>query len=263
MADDLRLTFDRVPELYHRARTRYPDALWERLAELTGLGEGTEVLELGPASGVATEELARRGATVTAVELGANLAAAARLNLARYPNVSIVTGSFDDWEPPAWDAFDLVMAASCWHWMEAQTKYQRAARHLRPGGHLAFWSATHVIPEGGDPIFREIQDVYDEIGEGMPGGWVETRPGAIAERRDEIRASGDFEVVAVDQFDWEHVYDADGYIDVLATFSGHIVMRPDQWDRLTGELRRRLAARPDGMLRRHYGAALHVARRLP
>jgi hypothetical protein len=36
-----------------------------------------------------------------------------------------------------------------------------------------------------------------------------------------------------------------------------------QWqrDRLYGEIRRRLAARPDGRLRRHWGAALHVARR--
>ena len=263
MSDDLRLTFDRVPELYHRARTRYPDALWDRLAELTGLGEGSAVLELGPASGVATEELARRGATVTGVELGANLAEAARRNLAAHPTVTIVTASFDDWEPPAWGDFDLVMAASCWHWMDPDTKYQRAARHLRPSGHLAFWSATHVIPEDGDPIFREIQDVYEEIGEGMPGGWVETRPGSIAERRQEIEASGVFEVVSVDQYDWVHEYDADGYIDVLATFSGHIVMRPEQWSRLTGELRRRLAARPDGKLRRHYGAALHVARRLP
>jgi hypothetical protein len=37
-----------------------------------------------------------------------------------------------------------------------------------------------------------------------------------------------------------------------------------QWqrDRLYGEIRRRLAARPDGLLRRHWGAALTVGRRL-
>ena len=260
---DLRLTFDRVPDLYHRARTRYPAALWDRLAAVTGLGEGSVVLELGPASGVATEELARRGAVVTAVEIGENLAAAARRNLAGRPNVQVVHGSFDTWEPPAWGGHDLVVAASCWHWMDAETKYQRAARHLRPGGHLAFWSATHVIPAGGDPFFADIQDVYDEIGEGLPGGWVETRPGGIPERADEVEASGDFRVVAIDQFDWEVTYDADGYIDVLDTFSGHIAMHADQRDRLYGEIRRRLASRPDGTLRRHYGAALHIARHTP
>jgi len=35
-----------------------------------------------------------------------------------------------------------------------------------------------------------------------------------------------------------------------------------QRDRLYGEIRRRLAERPDGRLRRHWGAVLNVARRL-
>jgi hypothetical protein len=34
-----------------------------------------------------------------------------------------------------------------------------------------------------------------------------------------------------------------------------------QRERLYGEIRRRLAERPDRTLRRHWGAALHVARR--
>jgi hypothetical protein len=35
-----------------------------------------------------------------------------------------------------------------------------------------------------------------------------------------------------------------------------------QRDRLYGEIRRRLAGRPDRSVRRHLGAVLHVARRL-
>ena len=63
--------------------------------------------------------------------------------------------------------------------------------------------------------------------------------------------------------DWEVVYDADGYLALLDTFSGHIAMRPWQRRRLDGEIRRRLADRPEGTLRRHWGAVLHVARRVP
>ena len=65
----------------------------------------------------------------------------------------------------------------------------------------------------------------------------------------------------VRQFDWERRYDADGYIDLLNTFSGHIAMEDRQRDRLYGEIRARLSRRPDAVLRRHWGAALHVARR--
>ena len=68
-------------------------------------------------------------------------------------------------------------------------------------------------------------------------------------------------MVHVRHFDWEQVYDAEGYIELLNTFSGHIAMQAWQRDRLYGEIRRRLAARPDRSLRRHFGAVLHVARR--
>jgi hypothetical protein len=54
----------------------------------------------------------------------------------------------------------------------------------------------------------------------------------LADDRDEIEASELFEVVEITQYDWETVYDAQGYIDLLNTFSGHIAMRDWQRDRL-------------------------------
>ena len=63
-------------------------------------------------------------------------------------------------------------------------------------------------------------------------------------------------------FDWETVHDADSYIDLLDTFSGHIAMADWKRERLYGEIRRRLAGRPEGTLRRHWGAVLHIARPL-
>ena len=260
--EELRHTFDAAADTYHDARTRYPSALYDRLREVAGVGRGTTVLELGPATGVATEELAQGGAVITGIELGEQLVAQARRNLAAFADVQIIHGSFDSWEPPAWGSFDVVVAASCWHWMDPETRYERAHRHLRPGGYLAHWSAGHVIPVDGDPFFAEIQEIYDEIGEGMPGGWQERRPGELPERGDEIEASGLFEVASIDQYDWEETYDAEGYISVLQTFSGHIAMTSAQRDRLFGEIRRRLAERPDGTLRRHYGSVLHIARRV-
>ena len=77
----------------------------------------------------------------------------------------------------------------------------------------------------------------------------------------EIEGSGLFGDVTVRHFDWPLTYTADEYIRLLSTFSGHIAM--DSWkrDRLFGEIRRRLAERPDGRLRRHWGTVLQVARR--
>jgi SAM-dependent methyltransferase len=256
----LRETFNRAAELYQRARPDYPDELFDDLVAAAGLEAGARLLEVGCATGKATVPLARRGFLITCVELGPELAAAARRNLAGL-GAEVVGANFEDWPGPG-PVFDLVYAATAWHWIDPARRYELAWRALRPGGHLAFWNGSHVLPDGGDPFFDELQEVYEEIGEGLPPGAVRPVPGQLTDFSGEIEASGLFSVVHVRQFDWERVYDAEGYIELLDTFSGHIAMAGWQRDRLYGEIRRRLAERPGGTLRRHWGAALHVARRI-
>jgi SAM-dependent methyltransferase len=257
----LRETFESAAATYHRVRPRYPEALFDVLEHATGLTAPADLLEIGCGTGIATESMARRGHRITCVELGPKLAARARANLGAHPDVTVVRASFDTWTPPAWGAFDVVYAATAWHWLDPATRYQRAHRHLRQGGALAFWSATHVVPEDGDPFFVELQDVYDQIGESQPDDWQFPRPGELADQVGEIADTGLFSTVTVRHFDWEVTYDADGYIALLDTFSGHRTMQPWQRQRLYDEIRRRLTQRPSGTVRRHWGAVLHVATR--
>lgn len=259
--DRIRLgrTFDQAAELYHGARPEYPVALFDRLVEVTGLGPGSRLLEVGCATGKARLPLARKGFRITCLEPGPALAALARRNLAGF-DVEVQESRLEDWAGSG-DGFDMVYAATAWHWVDPALRYQQAARALRPGGFLAFWDAWHVIPYDGDPFFVDLQPIYDEIEEGMPAGTPLPRPGELDDQRDEIEASGLFNVLEVRQYDWETIYDADGYIDLLNTFSGHIAMAEWQRARLYGEIRRRLAERPDGLLRRHWGGVLHIARR--
>ena len=263
MADDreaLRATFDSVAGRYDRARPEYPDALFDTLVRQTGLRPGDRVLEVGCATGKATRRLAERGLRLTCVELGAELAAVARENLAGFGDVEVVHAAFETWRPPDGTAFDAVVAATAWHWADPELRYRRAWELLRPGGHLAFWAAIHVLPAEGDPIFLDLQDVYDEIGAGRAAAWP--RPRELPDARAEILASGLFDRISVTQFDWELRYDAESYVELLETFSANIAMQPWQRERLYAEIRARVAARPDGRLRRHWGAALHVARRV-
>jgi hypothetical protein len=110
----------------------------------------------------------------------------------------------------------------------------------------AAWSRVAISPCGvrgmsspdGDPFFEELQGVYDEIGEALPLGSALPRPQELDDERADIEASGLFDVVEVRQYDWEAVYDAEGYIDLLNTFSGHIAMADWQRERLYGEIRR-------------------------
>jgi SAM-dependent methyltransferase len=253
-------TFDRAASLYQKARPEYPDELFDDIVDVSGIQMGDHLLEVGCATGKATLPLARRGMRITCIEPGRHLAAIARENL-QTCDVRVVETTFEEWRPGTTESFALVYAATAWKWIDPSIRYRRAWEALRPRGHLALWNAQHVFPEGGDPFFAEIQEVYEEIGEGLPPGAVQPRPGELPDDTVDIEKSGLFDVMHVRHFDWEVQCDASSYVDLLNTFSGHIAM--DDWkrDRLYGEIRKRLAERPDGKLRRHWGVVLHVARR--
>ena len=259
--EPLRRKFDSAAELYDRARPEYPSELFDDLIELARLEPGARLLEIGCATGKATRPLLERGFAVACVELGAQLAECARQNLAG-TRAEIHVEPFETWQSPD-GAFDLIFAATSWHWIDPAIRYQKARRLLRPGGHLAFWNALHAFPEGFDPFFTEIQEVYDAIGESYGEAWPPAPPEAVPDAAPEIEESGCFEDVRMRRYVWERRYSADQYIALLETFSGHIAMEQAKRDHLYREIRERIGRRPDGHVRRHWYAVLHVARRKP
>jgi len=194
--------------------------VFDDLERLAGLSSGSRLLELGCGTGKATLPLARRGHHIVALELGQHLAEQASRNLAGLANVIVVHASFDDWRHEHGD-FDLVFAATAWHWLDPDRNTDEPSELLKPGGHLAFWSATHVFPDHGDPFFREIQPIYDGIGHGLPADATRPRPGELPEATTEIEASGLFDEVGVRDYDWEVRYNADSYIEHLLRAHRH------------------------------------------
>ena len=151
--DRLRRTFETAAEIYQQARPGYPAELFAELIRLTGLVPGDRLLEIGCATGQATAPLAGRDFLVTCVETGPRLARLARQNLAAFGGVDVIEADFETWRPLPGAGYDLVFAATAWHWIDPAVRYQRAWELLRAGGHLAFWSALHVFPADGDPFF--------------------------------------------------------------------------------------------------------------
>ena len=100
-----------------------------------------------------TLPLARRGYRLLGVELGANLAAVARTKLADYTNARVLACSFEAW-PVEQEAFDLVVSATAFHWVDPRVRYRKSAQALRPDGSLALiWNRAD--PEGGSEVFLE------------------------------------------------------------------------------------------------------------
>jgi SAM-dependent methyltransferase len=189
--EQLRTTFEQVPEVYERARPTYPDELFDDLAELAGLAAAARVLEVGCGTGQATLPLARRGYSILCVELGEALAAAARRNLAGLSNVEVVHANFETWEPERGD-FDAIVAFTAFHWVDPELRYAKAARLLRNGGSLAVAGSLHVRRPDGDPFWTDVQEDYDTVVP-SPDNRPPPMPDEVDDLREEIEASGYFD----------------------------------------------------------------------
>ena len=128
----LRAGFDRAAEDYQRTRPVCPPQLFSDLIDLAALEAGDQVIEIGCGTGQATVPLAEHGLSVTAVELGAELAAIARRRLAAFPACEVVTCSFEDWQ--AHDAtLDAVAAVNSLHWIDPRLRYAKPHGYCGPG----------------------------------------------------------------------------------------------------------------------------------
>jgi SAM-dependent methyltransferase len=254
----LRASFDKAAELYDRARPRYPAALFEDLADLTGIGPGSRVLEIGPGTGQATLPLAERGCRVVAVELGPDLAAVARRNLARFPTVEVVTAAFEDWPLPS-EPFDLVLAATAFHWIDPAVRVAKAADVLRPGGALATVT-THHVAGGDESFFAEVQDCYIRWDPETPPDGTPPRAAAdIPSSSEELDRSGRFGPATFRRYEWELPYTTAGYIEVLLAYSGHRALHPTAKAGLLDRVARLIDHGYGGRITKRYLTELRVA----
>ncbi|MEV4638672.1 class I SAM-dependent methyltransferase [Actinoplanes sp. NPDC049548] len=214
----LRQTFNEDAERYDRARPRYPTRMFDDLAA-AGVGPGARVLEIGCGTGQATLPLAERGYRVVAVELGADMAAVARRNLAGFDSVTVVTAAFEDWPLPA-VPFDLVLSATAFHWIDPAIRVGKSADALRPGGLLATVS-THHIAGGTDAFFAAAQRCYETWDPATPPGLRLENADAIGEDAAELVASQRFGPAEFHRYEWDQPYSTAEYLDVLMTYSGH------------------------------------------
>lgn len=159
--------FNEDPELYDRVRPSYPDALFADLVAIGGIDERSSVLEVGCGTGQATGSLARLGCAVTALEPGAAMAALARRRVAGFAHVGIETASFEAWEDGG-RRFDVVVAASSWHWVDPAVGWPKVRRVLVPGGWMALAGHVVVRRPGEAEVYAETADLHQRYAPGGP-----------------------------------------------------------------------------------------------
>ncbi|MFI7364169.1 class I SAM-dependent methyltransferase [Streptomyces sp. NPDC050149] len=254
-------TFDEDAELYDRARPGYPPEMYEDLAEFAGARPGSRVLEVGCGTGQATVPLADRRCRITAVEAGPSMAAVARRNLDGAAGVEIITSDFESWPLPE-DLFDVVFAATAFHWIDPAVRMVKAAEALRPGGTLAVVRTQHVSG-GTEEFFIEVQRCYERFDpDTLPG----TRPPAAAsvdgsDHAQEVARSGAFGPTVSCRYEHDLTYTTSEYLEVLQTYSGHRALPEAAREGLLGCIASLIDGRYGGQVTKRYLIELAVAHR--
>lgn len=159
--------FNEVSELYDRVRPGYPDELFVDLGAVTGMDERSSVLEVGCGTGQATRSPAALGCSVTAVEPGEEMAALARRRTAAFGNVEVETSTFEEWDDRG-RRFDVLVAASSWHWVDPSIGWQRAHDVLCSGGWTALLGNVVVRRPGEPEVYAETADLHERFCPGNP-----------------------------------------------------------------------------------------------
>jgi SAM-dependent methyltransferase len=264
MADreQLRQTFDAVAERYAAIRPGYLPATVDDLVELAGLAPGDRVLEIGCGTGQLTVPLAERGLVVTAVELGAGLAAVARRRLADHPTARVLVGAFEDVELEP-GSFDLVVAATAFHWIDPAVRLPRSAELLRPGGALAVIDTVHVAG-GTERFWADVQGCYERWdAENTPPGLRPSPARDVPTARPELDGSALFAPAVLRRYEWDARYTTAQYRELLLTYSNHLAMPDPDRDGLLGCVGSLMDTRFGGAVTKHYLTELRVSHRRP
>lgn len=211
--------FDEVPTLYLRYRPPYPEEAIEALLELAGTPPGGRILEIGAGPGTLTLPLVQRGFVVTAVEPGPRMAAILRRRLEPWPTARVIESTFEEAAVPK-GAFDLVVAATAFHWVDPERRYGLVADALVPDGALAMIRNDHVLTPESEAYYRGVQPIYErEFPDDAP--YVPPTESELAGYTDDIAASGLFDVVGERRFGWDRRYTAQEQVGLIRTYSPH------------------------------------------
>ena len=255
-----RAAFDRVAKQYKQVRPGYPDNLFKDVISLSNIPKKGKILEIGCGTGQATIPFARQGYSIHCIELGANLAAVTKKNLAQYPNAKVSIGSFEEY-PLQEDRYDLVISATAFHWIDPEIGYPKVAKILKREGAIALFWNHQVQTRRSAEFFQSVQSVYKqvvpEMAEKFSGlSHPEKMPFPV---QSEIAQTGLFGEVTVRKYRWEQEYTSKTYVELLNTFSDHIVLNEETRTQLFEGIENHIETKFGGRILREYLSVLYLA----
>jgi SAM-dependent methyltransferase len=252
----MRSLFDSAAEQYDAARPAYPASVFDELERRAGPLGSRLVLDFGAGTGIASRQLAGRGATVVSLDIGEQMLRRARARSLQTPCVLA-----DGHRMPVRDgAADLITFAQAWHWFDGRLATAEVARVLRPGGYWAAW--WNRASAAGEPWFDRYEDLLAETCPGYT--WRRRRDTELEPdwSSEQVRALGPVESAGTVVLPWIRHVSATDWLTDERSKSYVIALEPAVRDAVLAEVAAIIAAQfPDGRLAVRYQTTLILARK--
>jgi ubiquinone/menaquinone biosynthesis C-methylase UbiE len=223
--------YDRIGEIYERARPGWPADAVDHVARELGLDRSATVLDLGAGTGKLTRMLVERFDRVVAVE---PLGGMRRVLESVVPQAEALAGEAERIPLPD-ESVDAVFSADAFHWFDGERALAEIARVLRPrGGLVLMWNVTDKPTE---PSIAAAGELVNK--RGSPERQIDRY--ASGEWREPFESSP-FEELHDARFDNPQIVDRDGMVAYLASMSWIAVLPDDERNALLDEARALLEA---------------------
>jgi SAM-dependent methyltransferase len=254
--------FGEAVEQYASARPGYPEAMIDDVLEYAD--PVSEILEVGAGTGKATVDFAARGVAMTCLEPDPRMAARLAQECARFPQVTIEVSRLENYSRPV--AFDALIAAQSWHWVDPSRRWDLAHEAVRTGGTIAlFWNIYIVADQNRRAQLAEIDTRYG-VDYGANGVSVEEHEGEIELEEGwpayDLAGDSRFEDLVSRRYRRVLEYDVSTYVDLLASTSAYRLLEPARREQLFDEVRLVFAGL-DGSVTMHIVTDLFLGRTTP
>lgn len=260
-----RALFGTDPDNYDAIRPPYPDQVYDFLQSTGALRHTVATLELGAGNGLATRKLLELGADpFTVLEPDAGFS---RLLNSLAPthadNFRVIQSSFEDVDLPS-QSYDLVAAATSFHWIRPSVRVVKAADVLKPGGSLALWWNVFGDPEREDLYHEATVSVLEQLSR-SPSDPKDAVPFALdtVARRSEIVATGAFDEPSYELYRWVLWLSTQQVGALYSTFSAISRLPADRRNTILEQLMDIAERDFGGRVARNMVTPIYVARRKP
>ena len=152
-------TFDNAAANYEKSRPLYPETLYEDLFRYQPVGGSSSVLEIGVGTGKASLPVLETRCKWFGLEPGAHLAAVAQNKFRAYENAALEEKTLQELVCPP-ESFDLIYAATAFHWIPEEYGYKRVYELLKSGGTFARFAYHAGVDRRRPELAEEIQSLY-------------------------------------------------------------------------------------------------------